>query len=382
MTVRGARVKRNGHEAMVSISARPMQHGNEELLLVSFVDEPEPKTVRAKTARAETSHVAQLNRELESTRQELETTIRELNASNQELTALNEEAVSLNEEFQSTNEELETSREELQSLNEELTTANSQLQESLEQQRNTSTDLKNILNSSQIATLFLDREFKVRYFTPAATALFKLIATDIGRPLTDLAIPFIGVDLLAGARTVLGNLTPIQLEVKSGSGTWYLCGLSPYRTEDDRIDGIVINLADISGLKAGEEKLRIAQAYTSAVIGSIHEPLVVLDRELRVESASESFYSLFGGSPEGSFGRPLLSIDAHHLDHPTLRAFLDRTKERRTAEAKSCEITIDRPPLGERTLLVTAETIRGSSAADERILVSFSDVTDLKQRRR
>ncbi len=377
VTVRGARVKRNGHEVMVSISARPMQHGNEELLLVSFIDEPEHKTVRAKTTPAETSRVAQLNRELDSTRQELETTIRELNASNQELTALNEEAVSLNEEFQSTNEELETSREELQSLNEELTTANSQLQESLEQQRNTSTDLKNILNSSQIATLFLDREFKVRYFTPAAIALFKLIATDIGRPLTDLAIPFVGVDLLAGARTVLGNLTPIQLEVKSGSGTWYLCGLSPYRTEDDRIDGIVINLADISELKASEQKLHTAQAYTNAVIGSIHEPLVVLDRELRVESASVSFYSLFGGSPEGSFGRPLLSIDAHHLDIPTFRAFLDQRKNANN-DAKSCEIEIDRPALGERTLLVTAETIRGSSATDERILVSFSDVTDLK----
>ena len=377
VTVRGARVKRNGREAMVSISARPMQHGNEELLLVSFVDEPEPKTVRAKITSAETSRVAQLNRELDSTRHELETTIRELNASNQELTALNEEAVSLNEEFQSTNEELETSREELQSLNEELTTANSQLQESLEQQRNTSTDLKNILDSSQIATLFLDREFKVRYFTPAATALFKLIASDIGRPLTDLAIPFVGVDLLAGARTVLGNLTPIQLEVKSASGSWYLCGLSPYRTEDDRIDGIVINLADISELKASEEKLHRAQAYTNAVIGSIHEPLVVLDREQRVESASESFYRLFGGSPEGSFGRPLLSIDVHHLDIPTFRAFLDQRKSANN-EANSCEIEIDRPTLGERTLLVTSETIRGSSAADARILVSFSDVTDVK----
>jgi two-component system CheB/CheR fusion protein len=114
-------------------------------------------------APVETSRVEQLDQELESTRQELESTIHELNASNQELTALNEEAVSLNEEFQSTNEELETSKEELQSLNEELTSANSQLQESLEQQRNTSTDLKNILDSSQIATLLLDRDLKIRF---------------------------------------------------------------------------------------------------------------------------------------------------------------------------------------------------------------------------
>ena len=378
VTVHGARLKRAGHEVMVSIAARPVQHEGEQLLLVSFVDEPQHKTARARTSVVEASRVAQLNRELKSTRHELETTIRELNAANQKLTAVNEEAVSLNEEFQSTNEELETSREELQSLNEELTTTNSELQESLEQQRNTSTDLKNILNSSQIATLFLDREFKVRFFTPAATALFKLIDTDLGRPLTDLAIPFAGVDLLEGARTVLDNLTPIQFEVKSGSGGWYLCGLSPYRTQDDRIDGIVINLADISELKAGEEKLRIAHEYTKAVIGSIHEPLVVLDRELRIRSASESFYSFFGGSPEDIIGRSLLGVDAYHLDTPVLRAFLDRKKSV-NGDAGSCEVAIDLPSRGQRALAITAETIRGASAVDERTLVTFSDVTNLKQ---
>jgi two-component system CheB/CheR fusion protein len=378
VTVHGARLKRARRDVTVSISARPVRHENEKLLLVSFVDEPEHRIVRPKTSRAQASRVAQLERELQTNRRELETTIRELDASNQELTTLNEEAVSLNEEFQSTNEELEASREELQSLNEELTTTNSQLQQSLEQQRSTSTDLKNILNSSQVATLFLDREFKVRFFTPAASAPFKLIATDLGRPLSDLAIPFVGADLLAGARSVLGTLKPIQLEVKSASGSWYLCGLSPYRARDDRIDGIVINLADISNLKAGEEKLRIAHAYTKAVIGSIHEPLVVLDRELRVESASDSFYTFFGGNREGIFGRSLFSIDVHHLDTTVLHEFLDR-KKNATDGAERCEITIDLPSRGERTLVVTAETIRGASAAGDRTLVSFSDVTDLKQ---
>jgi two-component system CheB/CheR fusion protein len=377
VTIHGARVKRDGDHVMVSISARPVPYEEEELLLVSFVDESAQRIVRASASPVEASRVEQLDQELESTRQELESTIHELNASNQELTALNEEAVSLNEEFQSTNEELETSKEELQSLNEELTSANSQLQESLEQQRNTSTDLKNILNSSQIATLFLDKDFKVRFFTPAAAPFFNLITTDLGRALTDLAIRFVDVDLLADARAVLANLMPIQRETRDASGTSYLCGISPYRTQNDRIDGIVINLADISHIKASEEKLRIAQAYTNAVIGSIHEPLVVLDRELRVEGASVSFYALFGGSPEDSFGRPLLGSHAHHLDTPTLRSFLDRNKST-SDSAESCEFTIDLPRLGQRALLVTAQTIRGASTADERMLVSFSDVTDLR----
>jgi two-component system CheB/CheR fusion protein len=377
VTIRGARVKRNGGHVMVSISARPVPHEGEDLLLVSFVDEPANRIVRASATPVETSRVEQLDQELESTRQELESTIHELNASNQELTAINEEAVSLNEEFQSTNEELETSKEELQSLNEELTSANSQLQESLEQQRDTSTDLKNILDSSQIATLLLDRDLKIRLFTPAAAPLFNFIATDVGRPLGDFAIRFTDLDLIAAARAVLIDHTPIQRETQSVSGRWYLCGISPYRAQDERIDGVVINLVDISAVKTSEERLRFAHAYTNAVIGSIHEPLVVLDRESRIEAASGSFYALFGGRPEDSFGHPLLSSHAHQLDEPALRSFLDRNKSA-DDRAESCEITVDLPTLGQRTLLVTAQTIRGTSAADERMLVSFSDVTELR----
>ena len=377
VTIHGARVKRNGGHVMVSISARPVPHEDEELLLVSFVDEPAKKIVRTSAVPAETSRIDQLDQELESTRQELESTIHELNASNQELTAINEEAVSLNEEFQSTNEELETSKEELQSLNEELTSANSQLQESLERQRNTSTDLKNILDSSQIATLLLDRDLKIRLFTPAAAPFFTFIATDLGRPLADFTIRFTGLNLIADARAVLTDHTPVQRETQSASGGWYLCGISPYRAQDDRIDGVVINLVDISAVKASEEKLGFAHAYTNALIGSIHEPLVVLDRESRIEAASASFYALFGGRPTDSFGRPLLSSHAHQLDTPALRSFLDRGV-RATERAESCDITMDLPALGQRALVVTVQMIRGASAADERMLVSFSDVTELR----
>jgi two-component system, chemotaxis family, CheB/CheR fusion protein len=377
VTVR-ARIKRNGGYVLVSISVRPVQYDGEELVLVSFVDEPEHTNVAAVESPAETSRAEQLDQELQSARQELEGAIQELNASNQELTALNEEAVSLNEEFRSTNEELETSREELQSLNEELTTTNEQLRESLEQQRNSTADLHNILNSSKIAILFLDGQLRIRFFTPDAAPLFSLIATDLGRPLADLAIRFIGVDLLADARSVLTNVTPIQREIKSGSGLWYLCSIAPYRTETDRFDGVVINLADISDLKAGEERLLSARAYTSAVIDTIREPMVVLDGELRIEAASESFYGLFGGDLAENTGRLLLSPDTYHLDTPVFRAFLDR--KRTTGDgAVSCEITIDRSPLDQRTLLATAESIRGTSATTDRILVSFNDVTDLKR---
>jgi two-component system CheB/CheR fusion protein len=225
--------------------------------------------------------------------------------------------------------------------------------------------------------LLLDRDLKIRLFTPAAAPLFNLIATDLGRPLADFAIRFIDIDLIAVTRAVLTDHTPIQREVQSASGSWYLCGISPYRAQDDRIDGVVINMVDISAVKVSEEKLRFAHAYTNAVIGSIHEPLVVLDRESRIEAASASFYALFGSRPADSFGRALLTSHAHQFDTPTLRSFLDRSVRAKEC-VESCEITMDLPSRGQRTLVATAQLIRGASAADERMLVSFSDVTELR----
>src|ERR1700752_3299089 len=148
------------------------------------------------------SRTAELEGELDATRKELQGAIHELEIANEEQKAVNQEAMSANEEFQSTNEELMTSREELQSLNEELTALNSQLQETLERQRSTATDLQNILDSSGVATLFLDSELNIRFFTPATKSLFRVIATDIGRPLAALARRINDSHLLAEAGSV------------------------------------------------------------------------------------------------------------------------------------------------------------------------------------
>ena len=375
-SLRGGQVKRNGDMVTVSVSARPMQHQDEELVLVTFADEPERREPSTTATPAEASRAEQVERELETTRRELELTIRDLQASNQELTSLNEEAISMNEEFQSTNEELESSREELQSMNEELTTVNSELQESLDRERKGGDDLKNILNSSDVATLFLDKDLNVRFFTPAAAPLFNLITTDIGRPLADLAVRFEGVDLQADARAVFASFTPIRRDVKSTLGSWYFCSVSPYRTQENRIEGAVINLANISDIKAGEEKLRVAHAYTEAIIDTIREPLVVVDGELRVVSASQSFYRFFGAQPADTLGRPL--PDTHHLDVPKLREFLDRLKGGNRSPG-NFEMAIDLPILGQRVLVVTAEEIHEATRTDNRILISFTDVTDLKR---
>ena len=378
VTIGGARVKHNGDVVSVSISARPLAHEGEELLLVSFVDEAKRKAVEMVETPAEAARVAQLEQELEDTRKELESTIHELEESNQELSATNEEALSVNEEFQSTNEELATSKEELQSLNEELTTTNNQLHETLERQRHTSDDLQNILNSSDAATLFLDENFNIRFFTPSAASRFNLISSDVGRPLADFANPFTDLDLIDDARAVLGNLATIRREVRSASGVWYTYRTSPYRTQDNRIEGVVISLSEISAIKAVEQEFQAARAYAEAIINTVREPLIVLDETMHVASAGRSFYRLLNASPEDTVGRLLPDSDAHHLDVPELRAFLDRVKGG-GGEAESCEIEFDLPALGRRTLMVTAKPVREGETATRWILVSLNDITDYRR---
>jgi two-component system CheB/CheR fusion protein len=374
----GARVRRNGDVVPVSISARPLPHEGEELVLVSFVDEPERKLADTVETPAEASRVTQLEDELADNRKELESTIRELENSNQELSAINEEALSINEEFQSTNEELETSKEELQSLNEELTTTNNQLNETLERQRRTSDDLQNILNSSDAATLFLDENINIRFFTPSAASRFNLIASDIGRPLADMANPFPEIDLIFDAREVLGNLTTVRREVRTAAGTWYTYRTSPYRTHDNRIEGVVISLTEISAIKAVEEATQTARAYAEAIIDTVSDPLIVLDEAMKVVSAGRSFYRFLDASPADTVGRLLFDSAARHLDVPALRAFLDGLGSNGDSPL-STEIEIDLPQLGRRTLIVTAAHVRRADEAARWILLVFNDITDRRR---
>src|SRR5581483_10678076 len=272
-----------------------VQSDADELLLVSFLEEPKRPKKRglAGNPAEDASRVAELERELDATRTELQDTIRDLEIANEEQTAINEEAMSVNEEFQSTNEELVTSKEELQALNEELTALNSQLQETLDRQRTTSDDLHNILDSTGVATLFLDRDLNIRFFTPAATSLFRIIATDIGRPLADLTPLAVDTDLLADTRSVLTRIEPLGREIEAENGAWYNRRILPYRTQEGRVDGVVITFADISETKAADREIRAARAYSDSIIDTIRQPLVVLDDQLRFVSANRSFYDMF-----------------------------------------------------------------------------------------
>ncbi|MDP9055933.1 MAG: PAS domain-containing protein [Pseudomonadota bacterium] len=230
--------------------------GDEDLLLVCFVDEPAGEVEAiAVPAHAPGGRVAELERELEAAQAELLVSIQNEETSHQEQKAINEEAMSVNEEFQSTNEELLTSKEELQSLNEELTALNSQLQETLDRQRLTSDDLQNVLYSTNIGTLFLDLELKIRFFTPAVSALFRIIPGDIGRPLSDLRSIAMNETLLSEAHEVASGAASTEREVAAPAGIWFLRRIFPYLTHDGRVEGVVITFADITQRKLTEVAL-------------------------------------------------------------------------------------------------------------------------------
>ncbi len=286
--------------------------------------------------------------------------------------------MSANEEFQSTNEELMTSREELQSLNEELTALNSQLQETLERQRSTSNDLQNILDSSGVATLFLDSALNIRFFTPAAKSLFRVIATDIGRPLADLTPLAADRDLLTDARAVLTSFAPVGREVETEGGGWYVRRILPYRTQDNRIDGVVITFADISEIKAAEREIRAARAYSDSIIDTIRQPLVVLDEEWRVVSANRSFYRIFALAREETVGEPLKLAGDGGLEIPGVRTFLERVQAE-PAPIEDYEVEIELPLLGLRLLLLNAREIRDGPLGGRKILLAIDDITERQQ---
>lgn len=264
--VGGIRIKRAGQAVLVRLSVQPLpgKLADERLLLVIFQDEPDVLQVADagdERARTDEQLVRQLEYELKTTREELQSTIEELESSNEELKASNEEVMSMNEEMQSTNEELETSKEELQSLNEELSTVNSQLRDKVDALKNSNDDMTNLLASVDNATLFLGVDRTIQRFTPSATRLFNLIATDIGRPIDHITARFEDPELLRDIDRVLQDLAPCEREVSRDGEQWFLRRITPYRTADNRISGVVLSLTDITQIKRAELELRNMTAH-------------------------------------------------------------------------------------------------------------------------
>ncbi|MFH5804227.1 CheR family methyltransferase [Alienimonas sp. DA493] len=348
--VEGERTGRAGDPVMVRIRAVPVEvEGHDErLLMVHLTDEPlvEPGggtsgngNGNGNGTATDVARVRQLEEELEELRRELSDTIDQLETANEDLEGAHEEALSMNEELQSGNEELEAGREELQSLNEELTTLNTQLETKVDELEGLTDDLQNLLTSTRIAVVFLDSGLRVRRFTEEAGELFHLIRTDVGRPIGDLADRFTEEfevpgeteaagpdeggdgdgdsgeavregDLVRTARAVLSSLKPDRREVRSEDGRWFLRRILPYRTRDNRIEGVAVTFVDVSELKrtqaalAEQERLaslradEIESIYQHAPVG-----LAALNRDLRYLRINDALAQINGAPVAEHLGR-------------------------------------------------------------------------------
>lgn len=276
VTIFGARVKRDGKYHKVEATVTPLKghKAPEGLILVTFRDvvAHEPQQTHEELAGVDDAVIKLLEQELSSTKDEPQNTIQELETSNEELKASNEEIMSMNEELQSSNEELETSKEELQSLNEELNTVNNELQEKVRAQEQTNNDLMNLVNSTDIAAVFLDSKLCIKLYTPASKHLFNIIPTDLDRPLHHVTTRFADPDLANDAKLVLDTLMVANKEVQNDERRWYQRKILPYRTHDNRIQGVVLTFEEITELRKkrdmlAEENLRYADAQAIAHFG-------------------------------------------------------------------------------------------------------------------
>lgn len=293
--------------------------------LVLFIDAgPSPALSGDDDRAADETDMRRVVSELRAAQEALATSRSEQESALEDLRASNEELQSINEEYRSTSEELETSKEELQSLNEELQTVNAELKSKLESTSSAHSDLRNLISATDIGTLFLDTHLRIRMFTPPMTELFTITEMDTGRAITDFTSRLVYGSLEEDARKVLRELVPIETEVQSRNGKWYIIRLRPYRTVEDKIDGVVLTFVDISTRRLIENDLRESQQNYQVLFDSIDEGFAIVEmkfedktpvdyRFIRVNSAFERQTGL--SEAEGKWARDLVpGLEPHWFE--------------------------------------------------------------------
>jgi two-component system, chemotaxis family, CheB/CheR fusion protein len=367
-------VQFNGAKHRVYLQVKPVLQENDptRYALVLFIegeaveqDVPENDLTR-RDENAFGEVVKKLQEELQLAHSRLRATREESEATNEELRAANEELQSINEEYRSTSEELETSKEELQSINEELQTVNNELKLKLESVSRAHSDLQNLMAATDVGTLFLDPSLRIKRFTPRLMELFNITASDEGRPITDFTHQLVYDGLAEQATEVLRNLASIEREVESRQGGWFLVRIRPYRTVDDKIDGIVVTFLDITERRQAEEALRKSEArlrQEMRLVELSRSPIFVWDFDDGIIQWNRGSEELYGFLRQEVIGRrketvlqtsvPGSTFDnlrQHLLEHGAWSGeLLHRTKDGQTLTVES---HIELLPMGGRRLVL------------------------------
>jgi two-component system, chemotaxis family, CheB/CheR fusion protein len=373
----GVAVQQGGERRLVDLDVTPIDtvQTKERFYLVLFTATDTipaggapPKAREPKLG--ELSQMEQLRQDLEATRSYLQTAIEKHEATNQELRAANEEIQSSNEELQSTNEELETAKEELQSTNEELTTVNEELHSRQTELIQVNNDLTNLINSVHLPIIILGQDMRIRRFTPMAERVLNVIPTDIGRPLSDINTSLDIDNLPQLMREVVDSLTIKELEVQDKRGRWYSMRLRPYKTSENKIDGVVLTLIDIDALKRTIADAEEARDFAQAVVQSTPEPLAILTKDLRVRTANDAFARLFRTTPEKIEACPFFDLATDQAAMKDLRKALEGVLPT-NASLTEYETRIDLPAAGSARLLVNARRISSAKRSYPLILLSL-----------
>jgi two-component system CheB/CheR fusion protein len=383
-------IENNGISIDLNLRIKPLgeiEHFQKTLLVifenVNMASSNIPKTPSPSTEKHE-SQLTELEQELNHTKETLQITIEELETSNEELKSSNEELQSTNEELQSTNEEIETSKEELQSVNEELATVNTELQHRIDQLSNANDDMMNILDSTDISTIFLDNELCVKRFTPRVKEVINLILSDVGRPIHHIVSNLKYDELVSDAQRVLDTLTSKIVEVENKDGCWYRVKIIPYRTLSNKIEGVVITFLNINQQKQVEQRLeqydhafQDATNYSNIIMQTMHEPLLLLDNDLKIIATNAAF-SQFYLLKKKIQGQTLSHLARNVWKIPAL---FDSTEQSLHFDGNisSFEIEHTFSKIGYKKLHVNACRFMRQETNTELLMLVFKDITGLSQ---
>jgi two-component system CheB/CheR fusion protein len=374
------RMKANGGVILVNVTVKKIDEPEplDGLFLVTFEQAQADKLAARRGAPAQAAAPLKkgesgLMRELQFTKQRLQHTIEELQTSNEQLKSTNEELQSTNEELQSTNEELETTKEELQSLNEELLTVNAELQGKVDAIADAHDDLQNLLNGTEVATIFLDNDLRIKRFTTEAKRVSHLIAIDVGRPLSDIASKLTSDRLVEEAQDVLQTLVIKERDVQTTDGSWFFMRILPYRTAKNTIDGLVLTFLDISKMKEAERVVEAANGTAASIVETVREPLLVLDEQLRVISTNQAFYRTFQVTPGEVEQQLIYHLCSGAWNLPPLRRLLEEVLLKNTSFQ---DFIVDKtlPHIGRKVLALNGRRLVQGVLQPGRVLLAMEEV--------